>query len=275
MPELPEVETIRRTLLSGGDGAPPLPGSHILSVSLRWPRHIVHPSVSTFRRRIRDRHVLGVERRGKYLVFPLDRATLLIHLMMSGDVSMAPLESPRGRFDHTAFKLDSGWELRFSDSRKFGRVLLLDEPDQVLGALGPEPLSKAFTAGKLASMLKARRRRLKPLLMDQTFLAGIGNIYADEALHRAGLHPLRRSHELSAEESAALWRGIRAALRAGLRHNGASIDWVYRGGAFQNHLRVYGRAGEGCPVCGTAIARMEVGQRGTHFCPSCQPEVPA
>ena len=272
MPELPEVETIRRKLLAGANGAPPLPGSRILNVSLRWPRHIVQPSVSTFRRRIRGRRVEDIERRGKFLVFPLDRDTMIIHLMMSGEVWMAPPNSPRNRFDHTIFRLDSGWEMRFSDSRKFGRVYLLEHPDQVLGALGPEPLSKTFTAKKLTRMLGARRRALKPLLLDQTFLAGVGNIYADEALHRARLHPLRLSHTLSAEEASALWRGIRSALRAGLRHSGASIDWVYRGGDFQNFFRVYGRAAEPCPVCGTAIARTEVGQRGTHFCPSCQPE---
>ncbi|MBP7694237.1 MAG: hypothetical protein KA764_20105, partial [Anaerolineales bacterium] len=111
----------------------------------------------------------------------------------------------------------------------------------------------------------------KPLLLDQTVLAGLGNIYADEALHRAGLHPLRASDSLRPAEIRALWRAVRSALRAGLRHNGASIDWVYRGGGFQHHFRVYGRAGEPCLTCGTPIRRIVVGQRGTHFCPHCQP----
>ena len=122
--------------------------------------------------------------------------------------------------------------------------------------------------------LAARRRILKPLLLDQAFLAGLGNIYADEALHRARLHPRRMSDSLTAAEAAGLWRGIRGALRSGLRHNGASIDWVYRGGEFQNYFRVYGRAGEPCRTCGTPIERIVLGQRSTHFCPSCQPEKP-
>jgi formamidopyrimidine-DNA glycosylase len=145
------------------------------------------------------------------------------------------------------------------------------QAEDVTGALGPEPLAPGFTARHLGQRLAGRKRRLKPLLLDQTFLAGVGNIYADEALHRAGLHPLRRSDALKPEEVRALWRAIRGALRAGLRHNGASIDWVYRGGSFQSLFRVYDRAGEPCRRCGTPIRRIVVGQRGTHFCPRCQP----
>ncbi len=150
-------------------------------------------------------------------------------------------------------------------------MFLLDDPARILLALGPEPLSRDFTARTLARDLRRHARALKPLLLDQTFVAGVGNIYADEALHRARLHPLRRSNSLNDDEVRRLWRGLRAALRAGLRHNGASIDWVYRGGDFQNHFRVYQRDGQPCPVCGTTIRRIVVGQRGTHYCPTCQP----
>ncbi len=146
----------------------------------------------------------------------------------------------------------------------------MPQAEDVTGSLGPEPLARSFTAARLGRMLAARQRLLKPLLLDQTFIAGLGNIYADEALHRAGLHPLRRSDSLTPEEVKALWRGIRQALQTGLRHNGASIDWAYRGGSFQNHFRVYDRAGEPCDTCGTPIRRIVVGQRGTHFCPGCQ-----
>jgi formamidopyrimidine-DNA glycosylase len=121
-------------------------------------------------------------------------------------------------------------------------------------------------------MLAERKRSLKPLLLDQTFIAGLGNIYTDEALHLARLHPLRRSDSLTPAEVRALWKGIRQALRSGIAHNGASIDWVYRGGGMQHHFRVYGRADEACFNCGTPIRRITVGQRGTHFCPHCQPE---
>ncbi|HMK08880.1 MAG TPA: bifunctional DNA-formamidopyrimidine glycosylase/DNA-(apurinic or apyrimidinic site) lyase [Anaerolineales bacterium] len=271
MPELPEVETIARQLRSGSPTLPPLPGRLIVAVTLRWPRHIAAPPADRFRQEVVGRTIREVGRRGKYLVFPLDRGTLLIHLKMSGDLAVVPSVEPSGPYDHTIFHLDQGWDLRFGDARKFGRVFLLDDPSLLLAPLGPEPLNGAFTPRSLARDLGRRGRSLKPLLLDQTFLAGVGNIYADEALHRAGLHPLRRADSLNDAEVRRLWRGLRAALRSGLRHNGASIDWVYRGGDFQNHFRVYQRAGLPCPVCGTAIRRITVGQRGTHYCPSCQP----
>jgi formamidopyrimidine-DNA glycosylase len=274
MPELPEVETIRLALRQGVGGAPQLPGQRIEQVRLGWPRHVAAPSAAAFRQRIRGQTVGDVQRRGKYLVLPLNRDTLLIHLMMSGDLAMLPPESPPRPHDHTVFTLSSGWQLRFNDPRKFGKVLLLANPDDTLQWLGPEPLSPQFNRNVLAGLLAGRRRALKPLLLDQSVLAGLGNIYADEALHRARLHPMRHSDGLQPEEVAALWRGIRQALRAGLRHNGASIDWVYRGGDFQNHFRAYGCTGEPCPVCGTPIQRMLLGQRSTHFCPTCQQEKP-
>jgi formamidopyrimidine-DNA glycosylase len=272
MPELPEVECIARGLRRGTQALPPLPGQRIARVSLRWKRHIAQPSSNTFQQRIRGRTILDVSRRGKFLVFPLDEGTMLIHLRMSGDLEMAPLGSPPGRFDRTVFFFEAPWELRFSDARKFGKIHLLSDPQDVLGALGPEPLDDGFTAKAFVARLAKHRRVLKPLLLDQRFIAGLGNIYVDESLHRAGIHPLRRSDSLQDDEAHAVWRGIRAALRTGLRHNGASIDWVYRGGSFQNRFRVYQRTGEPCPKCRTPIERTVVAQRGTYFCPNCQPE---
>lgn len=274
MPELPEVETIVRHLREGANGTPGLPGKAIRSVRLSWPRHVAQPGAKDFQRRVAGQTVLDVTRRGKYLVFPLSQDTMLIHLKMSGDLVMKPAEAPPERYDHTVFELSDGWELRFSDARKFGKIFLMDDPAPKLEPLGPEPLSDEFTASLLGERLRSHRRALKPLLLDQTFVAGLGNIYADEALHLARLHPLRRSNELSDVEVKALWKGIRQALRSELKHNGASIDWVYRGGDFQNHFRVYQRAGEPCPVCGTTLVRIVVAQRGTHFCPDCQPERP-
>jgi DNA-formamidopyrimidine glycosylase len=185
MPELPEVETIAKNLREG-NGSPPVPGRRIVSFSTDWPRHVEHPSLQSFNRRIKDREIVDVKRRGKYLVFPLDRETLLIHLRMSGDLRLAPTQDPKDRFDHTLFNLDNGWDLRFSDARKFGRVSLYADPEVILGRLGPEPLAPNFTHEQLADMLHARKRLLKPLLLDQSFLAGLGNIYTDEALHQAG-----------------------------------------------------------------------------------------
>jgi formamidopyrimidine-DNA glycosylase len=162
--------------------------------------------------------------------------------------------------------------LVFNDARKFGRVWLTAHPEEVTGRLGPEPLEEDFTPEWLRSALRKRHRQLKPLLLDQTFLAGLGNIYADESLHRAGLHPLALSDSVSARKAARLHAAIQETLREGIRRNGASFDWVYRGGEFQNYFRVYDREGQPCPVCGTPIRKLVVGQRGTHICPRCQKE---
>jgi formamidopyrimidine-DNA glycosylase len=160
--------------------------------------------------------------------------------------------------------------LVFNDTRKFGRVWLTSNPDEVLGRLGPEPFGRGFTSQWLYTALHSRHRQLKPLLLDQAFLAGLGNIYTDEALHVAKLNPLRASDSITMEQAQALRAAVRKVLKEGIRRNGASIDWVYRGGEFQNYFRVYDRAGKPCPVCGTAIQRILVGQRSTHFCPNCQ-----
>lgn len=158
----------------------------------------------------------------------------------------------------------------FNDTRKFGRVWLTADPDSILGGLGPEPLAENFTARLLFDELQSRRRQLKPLLLDQSFIAGLGNIYTDEALNLARLHPLDVSHSLTYEQAERLWKSIQTVLQAGILRNGTSIDWVYRGGDYQNYLRVYGRAGKPCPECGAIIERMSVGQRSTHYCPRCQ-----
>jgi formamidopyrimidine-DNA glycosylase len=271
MPELPEVETMVRELREGSAGrGESVIGKTIAAVTVRWPRHIARPSARALKQVLPGQRIEGLRRRGKYLVFELSRDVLLIHLKMSGDLTLVGPQAPPDRHAHTIFHFADGTALRFSDTRKFGKVFLVGRAEDVTGALGPEPLERAFTAARLGQMLAARRRVLKPLLLDQTFVAGLGNIYTDEALHLAGLHPQRRSDSLTPAEARALWAGIRRALRSGIRHNGASIDWVYRGGGFQHHFRVYDRAGQPCRRCGTAIRRIVVGQRGTHFCPGCQ-----
>lgn len=275
MPELPEVETVVRELRAGSEGrGRSIVGRTVARVTLRWPGHVAVPSPREFARRLRGQTIVALSRRGKYLVFRLTRDFLLIHLKMSGDLVVVDDDAPPDKHAHTVFHFRGGGQLRFSDTRKFGRVYLVSGPEEVVGRLGPEPLEPGFTARKLGEMLAARHRALKPLLLDQTFVAGLGNIYTDEALHTARLHPLRRSDSLRPGEVRALWRGIRRALQSGLRHNGASIDWVYRGGDFQNHFRAYGRSGEPCFTCGTPIRRIVVGQRGTYFCPHCQPPGP-
>ena len=271
MPELPEVESIVRKL-KDGNGNPPLAGHTITRATVGWPRHIAIPAVSTFRRNIRSRLINSVSRRGKYFVIGLDRGTLLIHLGMSGDLYMSPPGAVKGRYEHTVFHLDTDWQLRFSDARKFGKVYLLKSPEKILDRLGPEPLSSDFTVDDFQRRLRSRKRLIKPLLMDQSFLAGLGNIYTDEALFLAKIHPRMRSDQLTDGQIRRLWRAIQTTLEEGIRANGASIDWVYRGGNFQNQFRVYQRTGDPCQRCGTPIERITLGQRGTHFCPSCQQE---
>jgi formamidopyrimidine-DNA glycosylase len=270
MPELPEVETIARRLRAGCGVEPPLVGRKILAVEIRHPKPIARPKPEAVRERMRGCVFNGISRRGKFVVCRLSRGYLLVHLRMSGDLQLFPSADPPRKHDHVIWRLDGGWDLRFHDPRRFGRIWVVDRPEEVLGGLGPEPLEPEFTAARLREMLAAKRRLLKPLLLDQTFLAGIGNIYADESLHRARLHPLRRSDTLSGDEAARLRRGIRAALRVGIAQDGASIDWVYRGGEFQNSFRAYDREGEPCKRCGSKIRRIVVGQRSTYYCPRCQ-----
>jgi formamidopyrimidine-DNA glycosylase len=264
MPELPEVETIANNL------RPALVGKTILNANLRWKRTLATPSAAKFKRGIRGQEIRGISRRAKFLVFQLSLDFLVIHLRMSGDMLAVIGGYTPAKHDRLILELSGDTTLVFHDPRKFGRAWLVKDPNEVLGNLGPEPLGPVFTAQWLYENLRQRKRQLKPLLLDQTFVAGIGNIYADEALHRARLHPLVRSDRVSEKRAEDLWLAVRAVLEEGIRRNGASIDWVYRGGDFQNHFRVYGRGGETCPVCGTIVERITVGQRSTHFCPSCQ-----
>jgi formamidopyrimidine-DNA glycosylase len=174
------------------------------------------------------------------------------------------------KHDRLLIDFKDGFRLVLNDPRKFGRAWLTRDPQEILGNLGPEPLDSQLTYSQFHQMLKGRKRQLKSLLLDQSFLAGLGNIYTDEALHLACLHPLRKSDSITALQSKKLLKAIRTVLKEGIRRNGASIDWVYRGGDFQNHLRVYQRDGQPCLVCGVTIERILVGQRSTHFCPICQ-----
>ncbi len=269
MPELPEVETIARSI------KPLVIGRTITAADVRWARTVATPSAKKFREQVKGQRILGVSRRAKYLILELEDYNLLIHLRMSGDITVRKGKMQAEKHDRLILALRGkrGEEshLAFNDTRKFGRVWLTREPETVLGKLGPEPLGKEFTPQWLYENLRKRDRQLKPLLLDQTFLAGVGNIYADESLHLAKLHPLGASNAVTLKQATALHEAIRSVLKEGIRRNGASIDWVYRGGEFQNYFRVYDREGEPCFTCGTEIVKFTVGQRGTHICPSCQP----
>ena len=223
-----------------------------------------------FKEQIKGQKIVEVSRRAKFLNIQLSTYNLLIHLRMSGDVLVKQGKIKPEKHDRLILTLANNRSLVFNDTRKFGRVWLTKDIEKVLGRLGPEPLSGDFTPNWLYNALRRRHRQLKPLLLDQTFLAGLGNIYTDEALHMAKLHPRALSDSVTAGQAEKLHQAIQTILQEGIRRNGASIDWVYRGGDFQNHFRVYGRDGEPCPVCGTVIEKIIVGQRGTHFCPHCQ-----
>jgi formamidopyrimidine-DNA glycosylase len=266
MPELPEVETIARTL------RPDLIGKTILDADVRWARTLAMPSVRKFKEQVKGQVIQGVGRRAKFLNIKLEAYNLLIHLRMSGDLLLKDGKIKPEKHDRLILILSGDQSLAFNDTRKFGRVWLTDDMERVLGKLGPEPLGDDFTPQWLYAALHARHRQLKPLLLDQSFLAGLGNIYTDEALHMAKLHPLALSDSVKPKQAGKLHHAIQSILQEGIRRNGASIDWVYRGGEFQDHFRVYGRTGEPCPVCGTTIQRLLVGQRGTHICPNCQTE---
>jgi formamidopyrimidine-DNA glycosylase len=264
MPELPEVETIVRRL------RPDLVGRTIAGVTVAWPRTVA-TGARALARDLPGRQVTALARRAKYLLFSLsDGRTLLVHLRMTGRLDLAPPGYAPGRALRVDFALDNGYRLRFEDERKFGRVWLVDDPEQVTGALGPEPLAEDFTPALFRARLAGKARQLKPLLLDQAFIAGLGNIYTDEALNLARLHPLRRANSLSAPEGMRLYRAIRRTLEDAIANQGTSFDWAYRNGGYQERLRVYDRAGRECRRCCTPIVRTVVGQRGTYYCPRCQ-----
>jgi formamidopyrimidine-DNA glycosylase len=281
MPELPEVETVARDLRRL------VVGSTIVGAAGDWPRMIAsHASVAAFAEGIAGRRIAAVGRRAKLVVVDLSGdAALTIHLKMTGQLFVVPAGAPSDRHLHLALALDDGREIRFRDIRKFGRVGLWPRDPRtgaVLGGAaggelfaghGPEPLSASFTLLAFRARLKGRHGRLKPLLLDQAFVAGIGNIYADEALWRARLHPLRRATSLRPASEARLYRAVRSVLAEAIERRGASIDDYTApdgDGSMQEHLAVYQRAGEPCLRCGRPVRRIVVGQRATHYCSWCQ-----
>ena len=276
MPELPEVETIIRRLRDGTPNQPSVRDQTIHAVDVTWAGSIAEPDVRSFQHALTGKQITDARRRGKFLHFPLNQGHLIGHLRMSGDMRMEPRQDadgspcPPGPYDRVILNFDSPYRLVFSNIRKFGRVWYVEDPQDVFGRLGPEPLHPEFTGLQLYEMLQGHARSIKPLLMDQSFIAGLGNIYTDECLFRAGIHPLRKSDNLTLTEAQRLHQAIQEVLRQGIRRFGASLDWIYRGGEFQNDFNAYARPGQPCPVCGTAIKKILVGQRGTHFCPHCQ-----
>jgi len=270
MPELPEVETIVRALKDGGRGADSILGKKIVDAKVFWNRTIEEPGPKIFTKKIVGQKINKIKRRGKYIHIHLNNDHLFFHLRMSGDIVIEEESIPVHKHVRIYVCLDDDRKISFYNPRKFGRVWLVDNPKKVIGKLGIEPFDETLDKKMLYQMLNSRKRQLKPLLMDQTFIAGLGNIYTDEALHMSKLHPLSISDQINIKESGLLLNSIRSVLETGIKTNGASFDWMYKGGEFQNQFRVFQRKGEECPVCGTEIRKMVVGQRGTHICPNCQ-----
>lgn len=269
MPELPEVQTILDAIL------PLVQEQTISGVSVLWSGVIDRPPNDVFVDWMRGRRVVSGDRRGKYMLFGLDDGRVLVmHLRMTGEMRVAAASEPYHKHDRLVFHLENGRDWRFKDMRKFGRAYLVEDAEDVIYKLGPEPLSAGFSADYLSERLSGRTAPIKSLLLDQRLLAGIGNIYADEALFRARIHPLRPGGALTVEETAALVEAVQRVIRQALGEMGTTLRDYRRPdgstGGFQNRLQVFRRTGEPCPSCGTPISRIVVGGRSTHFCPQEQ-----
>jgi len=273
MPELPEVETIRRTL------QPKLAGLTVTGVEIILPKVIKAPEPEEFAEKVAGKRIIKISRRGKYLMISLSGGfTLVAHLRMTGRLLYVGGNPAPSRYTHVIFHLNNDHQLRFADVRQFGRLWLV--PTDSLGSLaglknlGVEPLGELFTREFLKKELRRRHAKIKPLLLDQTFIAGLGNIYTDEVLHRARINPERLATTLTPREIARLYHSIRDVLSEGIENRGTTVrdfaDGDGRPGGYQEMLRVYSREGEPCPQCGKTIVRKKVGGRSSYFCPSCQ-----
>jgi formamidopyrimidine-DNA glycosylase len=274
MPELPEVQTVVDDLNKAG-----LCARTIHKAAVFWPRSVSPHSVEEFCKLVQGCQIMGVYRRAKYICITLSSGrTLLMHLRMSGRLKLDNGGGGRNAHEQLIFELDNNWQLRFHDTRKFGRIQVVDSARQALAHLGPEPLDPDFTAAAFYAQLTGCHRQLKPLLLDQGFISGLGNIYVDEALYGAQLHPCRISATLSPSEARVLLRSIRTVLRRGIRNSGTSLgnglanftSVEGRHGSNSQGLQVFRRTNSPCFRCSTLIERIIVGQRSTHLCPQCQ-----
>ncbi len=269
MPELPEVETIKNELL------PHIVGRCITGVSLFWKGIVRQPSVEEFCSRLIGQKITRLARQGKYLMLQLATDdTLIIHLKMSGSLLLKEASAQPDKFVRAMLQLDNGVALHFRDPRKFGVMWLVEDADTIVGKLGPEPLEAGFTPQLLAERLRHRKAPIKALLCDQSLIAGIGNMYADEALFAAGIHPMRLGGSLSQDDIERLHCAIQQVLRAAINNRGASIaNYIRPGGELGTahfQFKVAHGRGKLCPICRTPIERTTVRNRGTYFCPNCQ-----
>ena len=269
MPELPEVETIKNDLL------PHVTGHRIKGVTLLWVKMLRQPSKEEFDNVIGGQKISGMDRRGKFLIFNLESGyKLILHMRMSGSLILGKDNPP----PHTraVIHLDNDMNIFFNDPRKFGTIQLVKDEECVLGKLGVEPLEPGFTPQTLAKLLENRKSPIKSVLLDQGLIAGIGNMYADEALFASKIHPMRLANTLSPSEIKRLHQAIQEVLRLGIKSKGASVSNYFRPdgetGTAHKQFKVAHRKDESCPVCKTTLQRIRVHQRGTYFCPCCQKE---
>jgi formamidopyrimidine-DNA glycosylase len=266
LPELPEVETVARSLRPG------LEGAVIKRGHLGWSRTLEGIPLDAFNAAAGGQRIHKVGRRGKYVTMQLDRDFLTVHLRMTGRLYFAETAEGLDPWVRFSLQLEDGRYLAFSDSRKFGRVYFTPDLDFLEAKLGPEPLG--MRAEAIAAIIKGSSRAIKPFLLDQTKIAGIGNIYADESLFRARIHPKKPVDKLTKPQRLRLGGIIPDVLQAAIDHEGASINWYRKPdgsvGESQLHFAVYGREGEPCLNCSRPIRKIVLGQRGTHFCPTCQ-----
>ena len=267
MPELPEVETIKNEL------SPHIISRRFTDVTVCDAKPVKQPSVDEFRRKLTGQSINNLERHGKYLIFCLSSGSMLvIHLKMTGALLLNP-KQPDG-YARVIFHFDNHNQLVFTDRRRLGALWLLENELTVTGKLGPEPLAPEFTVQTLAKRLHKRQAPIKAVLLDQAFIAGIGNMYADEALFAAKIHPLRKADSLSHGEIRNLHKAIIDVLQSAIDSKGASIDTYKRPdgqlGTAHDNFRVAHRGSKPCPVCGTPIQRLAIRNRGSYFCPNCQ-----
>jgi len=269
MPELPEVETTRRGV------APHIRTRTVIELIVRQPK-LRWPVPAELHEILPGQPVLAVERRAKYLLIRFEPGTLLVHLGMSGSLRMVDVEQEAGKHDHVDLCFDSGMALRLHDPRRFGAVLWqpAGETHSLLTSLGPEPLTDDFNVDHLAACADGRRTAIKTFIMDNHVVVGVGNIYANEALYAAGIHPKRAAGRISKARLAQLVEEIKAVLARAIEQGGTTLKDFVGGdgkpGYFAQQLNVYGRAGEPCPGCGNTLSEIRLGQRSTVFCGQCQ-----
>ncbi|MTH52884.1 DNA-formamidopyrimidine glycosylase [Bacillus mangrovi] len=277
MPELPEVETVRRTLMQL------VKGKTFAEIEVRWPKMIKRPDdVLQFQDALKGQTIQEIGRRGKFLMFSLDHYVLVSHLRMEGKYSLYDSGEEPGKHTHVIFHFTDGTHLRYDDVRKFGTMHLFEkgteQQDLPLSQLGPEPFTEDFSEEYLAGRLSRTNRMIKVALLDQRLVTGLGNIYVDEALFRARIHPEKPAKELSIEEIQQLRSSIIETLNEAVEQGGSTIRSYLNSqgeiGMFQLKLFVYGKKNEPCKICGTPIAKKVTGGRGTHFCPHCQTLTP-